>query len=51
MTKERAVVTVEDCFHGLKQASEKLGTGLERRISGVGPDVFSIIYGTTQVVP
>jgi hypothetical protein len=33
MTKERAVVTVEDCFTGLK------------------PDIFSIVYGTTQVVP
>jgi hypothetical protein len=27
MTKERAVVTVEDCFHGLKLAAEKAGKG------------------------
>jgi len=34
-----------------EQAAEKLGTERKDVPQGLKPDVFSIIYGTTKVVP
>jgi len=34
-----------------EQAAEKFGTGQERLPQGLKPDIFSILYGPTEVVP
>ena len=44
------MVTVEDSFHGLHRLRKK-GPGRKDVPQGLKPDVFSIIYGTTKVMP
>jgi hypothetical protein len=51
MTKERTVVTVEDSFHGLNRLRKNSRSGRKDVPQGLKPDVFSIIYGTTKVMP
>ena len=47
----KAFTNLIGIFGTALQAAEKVGTGRERRPQGLKPDVFSIIYGPTKVVP